>query len=107
MLTGTGETKRVGSRGPDSTELPVQQERQLNKHLQYGTIILMIEGSSGCYGSLLLWHLAQPRGWHIGKKVPRLKHLCEERKTEWKSAGEGGRRGRDEEETPEGERSCS
>ena len=56
----------------------------------------MIEGSSGCYGSLLLWHLAQPRGWHIWKKVPRLKqHLCEERKSEWESAGEGGRRGRD------------
>lgn len=55
----------------------------------------------------LVWHLAQPRGWHIGKKFPRLKHLCEERKTEWESAGEGRRRGRDEEESPPRERNCS
>ena len=50
-----------------------------------------------CFGPLpskISKHCA--RGWHIGKKVPRLKqHLCEERKTEWESAGEGGRRGRD------------
>lgn len=41
------------------------------------------------------------------EKFPRLKHLCEERKTEWESAGEGVGGEEGEGKSSKRERNCS